>query len=192
MISAIISEKRLLRVLARAKRAELTRACPDFAQRIVDYADALPASRGTMVGGYVAMGDEADPTQMIAALRTRGCEVSFPLVHKGQPLTFHVPVEGEHWIRSGFGVLEPRPDWPLALPEVLLVPLLAFDATGYRLGYGGGYYDRTLAQFRAERPVTAIGVAFAGQEIECVPRDAGDQRLDAVVTEQAFRRFGQT
>ena len=190
MTADIISEKKLLRETARAKRAELARACPDFAERIAALADALPVSSGTMVSGYVAMGDEADPAQLVATLKARGCEVSYPLVHRGQPLTFHVPVEGEHWITSAFGVEEPRPDWPLAHPTLLLVPLLAFDAAGYRLGYGGGYYDRTLAQFRAEQEVTAIGIAFAGQESKQVPHDARDERLDGVVTEQGFRRFG--
>ncbi|HEY1962527.1 MAG TPA: 5-formyltetrahydrofolate cyclo-ligase [Rhizomicrobium sp.] len=184
----IVSEKKALRETAREKRAGLARACPDFAQRIAAQADALPVSPGMMVSGYIAMGDEADPAQLVAVLQARGCEAAYPLVHRGQPLTFHVPVEGEHWIESSFGVLEPRPDWPLAHPTMLLVPLLAFDAEGYRLGYGGGYYDRTLHKFRNEHAVTAIGVAFAGQEVECVPRDANDQPLDMVVTEIGLRR----
>jgi 5-formyltetrahydrofolate cyclo-ligase len=191
MTSDTISEKRGLREAARAGRAELARGCPDFANRVAMFAEALPVSAGTMVSGYIAMGDEANPAQLIAALKARGCEISYPRVHKGQPLTFHVPVEGEHWIRSGFGVLEPRPDWPRANPAVLLVPLLLFDADGYRLGYGGGYYDRTLAHFRAEREPTAIGVAFAGQEADRLPRDSRDERLDAVVTEEGFKRFSK-
>jgi 5-formyltetrahydrofolate cyclo-ligase len=178
-----------LREAARARRAELARGCPDFVGRIATFANVLPGSAGTTVSGYIAMGDEADPAQLIEVLKARGCEICYPLVHKGQPLTFHVPVEGERWIRSGFGVLEPRPDWPRADPPVLLVPLLAFDAEGYRLGYGGGYYDRTLAHFRSEREITAIGIAYAGQELEHVPHDTGDERLDAVVTELGFRRF---
>ena len=190
MITNITSEKKLLREAARAKRAELARACPDFAQRIAACADALPVSPGAMVSGYMAMGDEADPAQLIAALKAHGCEVSYPLVHRGQALTFHVPVEGEHWIKSGFGVEEPRSDWPLAHPTLLLVPLLAFDADGHRLGYGGGYYDRTLAQFRAEREIIAIGIAFAGQEMKQVSHESRDERLDGVVTEDGFRRFG--
>ncbi|MBV9063422.1 MAG: 5-formyltetrahydrofolate cyclo-ligase [Alphaproteobacteria bacterium] len=189
MTSSIIAEKNELRGKARAKRADLARGCTDFGERIAAFTDTLPVSAGTMVSGYVAMGEEADPSLLIEALKARGCEVCYPRVHKGQPLTFHVPVPGEHWMRSGFGVQEPRPDWPRANPKVLLVPLLAFDAQGYRLGYGGGYYDRTLAHFRAEREITAIGIAYAGQEVERVPRDARDERLDAVVTEQGFRRF---
>jgi 5-formyltetrahydrofolate cyclo-ligase len=190
MTTDTISEKKALRETARAKRAELARACPDFAQRIAAHTDALPVSPGTMISGYIAMGDEADPAQLLKVLQAHGCEIAYPLVHRGQPLTFHVPVEGEHWIRSAFGVLEPRSDWPLAHPSLLLVPLLAFDAAGYRLGYGGGYYDRTLAQFRASRAIIAIGIAFAGQQMDHVPREARDEPLDGVITEQGSTRFG--
>jgi len=90
---------------------------------------------------------------------------------------------------GAFGITEPRPDWPRAFPSVLLVPLLAFDARGYRLGYGGGYYDRTLALFRAEREIAAIGIAYAGQEVSAVPYEPSDEKLDMVVTETGLRRF---
>jgi 5-formyltetrahydrofolate cyclo-ligase len=187
------TEKKALRPAERARRTELARACPDFAERIARYADDLPLSARATVGGYRALTGEADPSLLLAALQARGCELAYPRVHmKGQPLWFHVPVEHEPWVAGAFGILEPRPDWPRAYPSVLLVPLLAFDAEGYRLGYGGGYYDRTLAQFRSERPVAAIGVAFAGQEVEYVPRDASDQPLDSVVTELGLRRFATT
>jgi 5-formyltetrahydrofolate cyclo-ligase len=73
------------------------------------------------------------------------------------------------------------------VPDVLLIPLLAFDATGYRLGYGGGYYDRTLSALRAQKPVIAIGIAYAGQQVAAVPHEAHDQRLDGVLTEEGLR-----
>jgi 5-formyltetrahydrofolate cyclo-ligase len=185
----LASEKKALRVEARERRAGLAAACPDFGVRIASFAEQLPIPAGARVSGYIAMGEEADPAPLIAALLQQGREISYPRVHRGHPLTFHVPVAGEHMLRSGFGVLEPREDWPRVYPSVLLVPLLAFDAGGYRLGYGGGYYDRTLAELRERQPVTAIGVAFAGQEMERVPRDATDQPLDMVVTELGVRRF---
>ena len=74
-------------------------------------------------------------------------------------------------------------------PEVLIVPLLAFDARGYRLGYGGGFYDRTLEALRARRPTLAVGFAFAAQEVAEVPTEPTDQRLDAIVTEEGMRPF---
>jgi 5-formyltetrahydrofolate cyclo-ligase len=183
-------EKQALRELARVRRQDLARALPDFAQRIAKYADDLPDSVNAQVSGYRALPEEADPSGLLNCLRTRGCEICYPRVHmKGHPLWFHVPVAQEPWLPGAFGIPEPRPDWPRALPTLLLVPLLAFDAAGYRLGYGGGYYDRTLAQFRAERSITAIGIAFAGQEVPSVPHDSSDERLDMIVTEAGVRRL---
>ena len=191
-MAELSSEKQVLRDAARAKRVELARALPDFTQRIAKYADNLPLSANVQVSGYRALADEADPSKLLAVLSARGCEVCYPRVHmKGHPLWFHVPVKQEPWLPGAFGIPEPRPNWPRAFPSLLLVPLLAFDAAGYRLGYGGGYYDRTLAQFRAERSITAIGIAFAGQEVPSVPHDSSDEQLDMIVTEAGVRRFRQ-
>jgi 5-formyltetrahydrofolate cyclo-ligase len=185
----IALEKQALRERARARRAELARSAPDFARRIAEFASGLGAGQGSRVSGYRALPAEADPSLLLDVLEARGCEISYPRVRKGQPLTFHVPVEGERWAQGAFGIFEPRPDWPAVEPAILLVPLLVFDAEGNRLGYGGGYYDRTLAKFRAQRAITAIGVAFAGQEVAHVPHITGDERLDMVVTENGIRRF---
>jgi len=186
----VISEKQEMRLRARARRSELVHALPDFVERIAAYSGQLPVVRDARVSGYRALAEEADPSRLLEALQVPGCEISYPRVHrKGQPLWFHVPVGHEPWLSGAFGIPEPRPHWPRVFPSVLLVPLLAFDAGGYRLGYGGGYYDRTLAQFRAERTVTAIGIAYAGQEVSAVPRERGDEKLDMVVTETGVRRF---
>ena len=95
------------------------------------------------------------------------------------------------FIPGGFGTQIPSPEEPEVVPERLIVPLLAFDASGYRLGYGGGFYDRTLAKLRALGPVTAIGFAYAGQEVAAVPREDYDQQLDWLATEHAMRRPAQ-
>jgi len=191
-MTTLPSEKQVLRDVARRRRLELARALPDFAARIATYTGELPISGNVQVSGYRALAEEADPSELLAVLRARGCEICYPRVHmKAHPLWFHVPVLQEAWRPGAFGIPEPRPDWPRAFPSLLLVPLLAFDAAGYRLGYGGGYYDRTLAQFRAERAVTAIGIAFAGQEVPSVPHDSSDEQLDMIVTEAGVRRFRQ-
>ena len=187
----ISQQKKTMRAEARARRTELAHACPDFASQIARYASELPVPRHAKVSAYFALEGEADPRPLAEQFARAGCEVCFPRVHqKAQPLWFHVPVPGEHFVRSAFGVLEPRPDWPVAIPDVLLVPMLAFDAEGYRLGYGGGFYDRTLAHLRAARRIVAIGIAFAGQEVPSVPHDARDEKLDMLVTERGVRRFG--
>jgi 5-formyltetrahydrofolate cyclo-ligase len=186
----IASEKRELREHARARRVVLARELSDFAGRIAEYAGNLTLFSGAAVGGYRALAEEADPARLLEVLGAQGCEISYPRIHsKAHPLSFHAPVAQEPWLVGAFGIVEPRPDWPRADPSVLLVPLLAFDAEGYRLGYGGGYYDRTLAHFRTQRAVTAIGVGFAGQEVPHVPCEPNDQRLDMIVTEQGIGRF---
>ena len=186
----VASEKKELRERARALRVELSRDVPDFAERIATHAGDLTLPSGAATAGYCALPEEADPARLLEMLRAQGHEICYPRVDtKAHPLTFHVPVADERWRPGTYGILEPRSDWPRAFPSVLLVPLLAFDSEGYRLGYGGGYYDRTLAHSRAGRTIIAIGVAFAGQEISRMPREANDQRLDMVVTELGVRRF---
>ena len=190
MHSDLAQQKKILRNEARARRAALAAACPDFAARIADQIVSLDIPPASIVSSYVALEGEADPKLLADALAIRGHEVCFPRVHqKAQPLHFHTAMPGEHFVKSAFGVLEPRSDWPLATPSVLLVPLLAFDRDGYRLGYGGGFYDRTLASLRARGRITAIGIAFAGLEVAAVPHDASDQKLDMLVTERGVRRF---
>ena len=88
------------------------------------------------------------------------------------------------WSSGVWGIREPRPDAPEVLPDVLLVPLLAFDRSGHRVGYGAGYYDLTLASLRAQKRVLAVGIAFAAQEIAQVPATPRDARLDLVLTEK--------
>jgi 5-formyltetrahydrofolate cyclo-ligase len=186
----IAIQKKGLRQEARARRRKLPASCPDFAEQVAAFADDLPLPTRADVSGYRTIAEEADPSPLIAELQARGFEISYPRVHqKAQPLWFHVPIGDEPWLPGAFGIPEPRSTWPRAFPSALLIPLLAFDANGYRLGYGGGYYDRTLAQLRAASPVLAIGVAFSGQEVEHVPHDAADQPLNMVVTELGVRRF---
>ena len=115
-----------------------------------------------------------------------GFHVAFPRVAaKDQPLDFHrVPDDGV-LAPGAFGIHEPLPTWPRVAPDVLLVPLLAFDTSGHRLGYGGGFYDRTLEKL----DIPAIGIAYAGQEVASLPAEVHDRRLDMILTEQGLRQF---
>lgn len=96
---------------------------------------------------------------------------------------------GDDLAVSDLKISEPTPDKRLEIPDILLVPLLAFDNSGHRLGFGGGYYDRTLSDLRAKRDITAIGFAYAGQEVDNIPQESFDQRLDWVMTEQGLHKF---
>ncbi len=176
--------KQDLRAAAREKRLTLKRN--DFATEIARYAEALAIPKGTIVGGYHALPDEADPALLLERLVELGCHIAYPRVAgKTLPLDFHRVPDGEVLAPGAFGIHEPLDIWPRATPDMLLVPLLAFDASGHRLGYGGGFYDRTLALLN----VPAIGIAYAGQQVAWLPHMTHDRRLNAVLTERGLTRF---
>jgi 5-formyltetrahydrofolate cyclo-ligase len=182
--------KAKLRKLARTRRGELAKAIPDFAERLASHAAALDIAPNSLIGAYAALPDEADPHLLLKALVSTGCTLAFPRVEaKGAPLIFHHWTPGRELKRGTFGIAEPSADWPVAHPSILLIPLLAFDARGHRLGYGGGYYDRTLEALRAHGNIRAIGIAYAGQEVESIPDENHDHLLDMVATEAGIRRF---
>jgi 5-formyltetrahydrofolate cyclo-ligase len=183
---AMISKSEL-RTLARERRKALVTARPGFARRVARHAEALNIAKGMVVGGYHALPEEADPALLLERLVELGCHIAFPRVAgKGLPLEFHRVPDGEVLAPGAFGIHEPLDVWPRAMPDLLLVPLLAFDPWGHRLGTGGGFYDRTLALLK----VPAIGVAFAGQEVASLPHEAHDVGLQAILTEHGLTRFG--
>jgi 5-formyltetrahydrofolate cyclo-ligase len=183
-----MTSKSTLRTEARTRRERLALGVPDFAVRVAAHADALGIAGGSVVGGYAALPGEADPRLLLEALARKGCAIAFPRVHaKGAPLVFHRCEPGQELRKGAYGIPEPHADWPVVQPRVLLVPLLAFDAHGHRLGYGGGFYDRTIANLG--EPLRTIGVAYAGQEVDVLPREPHDYPLDAVVTENGIHHF---
>jgi 5-formyltetrahydrofolate cyclo-ligase len=149
-------------------------------------ADYLAGQGGKVLSGYMPMRTEIDPLPAMAAHQgTVGVPV---IIGKDRPLRFREWSPGARMVEGAFKALIPE-DGVWVEPEVLIVPLLAFDARGYRLGYGGGFYDRTLEGLRARGPVLAVGFAFSAQEVAEVPIDATDQRLDAIVTEKGVTVF---
>ena len=181
------SEKQALRRKAREKRHAL--ADPDFALKLAQCAEDLGLKPGTVVGAYHAHQGEADPAELLARLVELGMAIAFPRVtDRDAALDFHLVPNGEVLMPGSFGIPEPLAHWPHATPDVLLVPLLAFDGTGHRLGYGGGYYDRTLAAL----DVPAFGIAYAGQEVASLPAEPHDRRLDGIVTENGLRLFHES
>lgn len=179
-----MNTKQDLRRAARDKRKALAR--PDFASEIAQYAGALPVNEGAIIGGYHALPEEADPVLLLDELVEQGCHIAFPRVAaKGLPLEYHRIPNGEMMPPGAFGIHEPLDHWPRVRPDLLLVPLLAFDSRGHRLGYGGGFYDRTLALLN----IPAIGIAYAGQEVASLPDEPHDRTLDMILTEQGIRKF---
>lgn len=154
---------------------------PAWGERLAGHVlNACPPAPGQVVAGFWPIGDEIDIRPLLLALAGRGHVVALPETpRRGQPLIFHRWRSGGRLIPERFGTLRPEAD-PV-VPDLLLVPLLAFDRAGWRLGYGGGFYDRTLAGLPGRR---TIGCAYAVQQIEAVPVEAHDRRLDAVATEE--------
>ncbi len=146
----------------------------------------LPPPAGAVVAGYWPMGDELDVRPLLAALSAVVVDVALPVVaERRQPLEFRLWRPGEPLEPGAHGTSHPAASAPVIEPTVVLVPLLAFDAAGWRLGYGGGYYDRTLAGLRRAGMVAAVGIAYSAQQIAAVPHDGHDERLDWIVTEES-------
>ena len=149
-------------------------------------ADLLAGYGPKPLAGYMAMRTEIDPSAAMAAhLGPVGVPV---IMGAGQPLKFREWTPGCALIEGEFGAKIPA-EGAWIEPEILIVPMVAWDRRGFRLGYGGGFYDRTLEGLRAKRPTIAIGFAFAAQELPEVPVEPVDQPLDALVTEQGVIRF---
>jgi len=155
--------------------------------------ESVHLPRGAVVSGYWPLPGELDIRPLIHQIHEAGHRIALPVVKaKGQPLFFRHWTPGTPLVQGAFKVMTPPEGAPELEPQVLLVPLLAFDAEGYRLGYGGGFYDRTLEKRRREahsgHPVLAIGIAFSAQETESLPRGPFDQRLDWIATEAWARK----
>jgi len=177
--------KASLRSLLAQRRSALDPAWRKQASlRLAEQASGLPAPRhGGVVAGYLPIGEEIDPWPLIGVLTGAQCPVAAPVVvGKGRPLEFRILREGEPLEAGVMGTRHPAAGAPVVEPDFLIVPLLGFDRQGYRLGYGGGFYDRTLARLRRQRAIVAAGVAFDEQEVDSLPRGAHDERLDWIVT----------
>jgi 5-formyltetrahydrofolate cyclo-ligase len=154
------------------------------AQSIATRGLPIEIRHGAVVAGYSPIRSEFDPTPLMRKLVTQGARLALPVISaRDSPLQFRAWTPNEKLQRGPLGILEPSPEANEIAPDILLVPLAAFDRSGHRIGYGAGHYDRTLAQLRASRKIIAIGVAFAAQEIPGVSASAHDARLDLVLTE---------
>lgn len=193
--SEITLAKSSLRKAALARRdalpaAERARAAAAIAAR----AFPVAVAPGGVVSGYMPMKSEINPLPLMRKLADAGARLALPVVvARGVPLSMRAYAFGEALVEGVWGIRVPPPQAPALEPDILLVPLLAFDRGGNRLGYGAGYYDLTITALRAKkrvaRPVVAIGVAYAAQEVEAVPTTPRDARLDLVLTENEDIRF---
>jgi 5-formyltetrahydrofolate cyclo-ligase len=181
----IADQKRELREAALARRDLMP---PDDRVRAARKIAASPfpvdVPKGAIVSGFSPIKTEFNPVPLMRALAKAGARLALPKVMgRGKPLSLRAWSFGEPVVSGVWGIREPSPEAPEVAPDILLVPFTAFDRAGYRIGYGAGYYDMTLAALRAKKKIVAVGLGFAVQETKQVPVEAHDQRLDFILTE---------
>lgn len=192
---ATVAAKAALRAQMRVRRKALIRAHPEAdwqaGDRAQDLLDGLGLKRPGIAALYHASGAEMDPRPLSENLRKLGWKIALPACEApDEPVVFRSWAPGDRLAPDAVGISAPLRAAGDLSPDLVIVPLIAFDASGARLGQGGGYYDRTLADLRAlPSPPPCVGLAFAGQEIEAVPRADHDQKLDAILTELGYRAF---
>ena len=184
--SSIETRKAELRRDAVARRDALPADARATAAAVIA-ARPLPVAvmPGAIVSGFSPLKTEINPIPLMRAFAAASAQLALPVVAgKGKPLTMRAWNFGDPLNAGVWGIREPKPEAPEVFPDILIVPLLAFDRTGQRIGYGAGYYDMTIGRLRAMKAVVAIGIAYAAQEVNEVPSTPRDAALDLVLTER--------
>ncbi|MDA1133035.1 MAG: 5-formyltetrahydrofolate cyclo-ligase [Proteobacteria bacterium] len=184
--------KRQLRIEAMERRADARAKTGPLAGDLLatQFLEHIGADERTIIAGYWPINDEITPAPLMKRLHLDGCAVALPAVIERQDILQFRGWEPDLALEPGpYGTSHPPGTMGEVVPTIVLVPLLAFDADGRRLGYGAGFYDRTIRALRAEGEVLAVGCAFEAQRVEQVPSHDGDERLDWVVTENNAHRF---
>ncbi len=188
----LINEKRTLRSAMLAWRSGLgeaeRRAAADGL--LATLRRERPITTPAVVSGFWPIKEEIDIRPLMIEFANQGCQLALPVVQgKGKPLLFRAWRPGDPLEAGVFGTLQPSAKREVVEPDALIVPMLACDEEGWRLGYGGGFYDRTLAGLRAKKAVTAVGVGFNDQLVPEVPHGASDERLDWLLTDKRACAF---
>ncbi|WP_028736497.1 5-formyltetrahydrofolate cyclo-ligase [Ciceribacter selenitireducens] len=188
-IKDLKAQMRNERLAARDRLPAETRT--EFSLRMADHGGgAFEFEPGTIISGFLPIRSEADIRPLMARLKARGARLCLPIVQDKMTIVFRELVTGVELVDTGFGTRGPGPDAAVLDPEILLVPLSAFDAHGDRIGYGAGHYDRAIARLLQKgRDPRLIGIAFDCQEVAEVPAEPHDVRLQAILTESGFRTF---
>ena len=160
------------------------------AQAVAERGLPIEIARGTVVSGYSPIRSEIDPVPLMRKLAAQGAQLALPAVMaRGKSLAFRAWSASDRLMLGPLGILEPSPAAAELIPDIMLVPLAAFDRAGHRIGYGAGHYDYTLAHLRKLKHIIAVGLAFAAQEIVAVPALPHDVALDCVLTETEVLDF---
>ncbi|MGH6847443.1 MAG: 5-formyltetrahydrofolate cyclo-ligase [Methylocella sp.] len=183
----MILTKPALRTRALARRAETSfDAAAAYAAHLAAAGAALVLRlRPGIVAAYFPLAGEPSTLALLENLANAGVKTALPVTgRRGTPLVFRLWRPGEPTLQGKKAIEEPLPDAPEAAPDLLFVPLAAFDRAGHRIGYGAGFYDRSLAGLRTKKPICAVGVAYASQEFPKIPHEKHDEILDYVLTER--------
>lgn len=182
-----IPPKIALRATMRERRRGLSAADPGAAERAAALFPIGSLTRFTVVAGYHSVGVELDPAPLLRRLVSAGAKLVLPAaVDRDAPLIFRAADAPERFVPDALGIPSPPASARQMTPDLVIVPVVAFDRRGARLGQGAGCYDRTLEALRAAGAVFALGLAYAGQEVAEVPAEPHDQRLDAILTENGY------
>ena len=182
----VANKKTELRATAQSRRDALpAEERKRAAEAIAARAFPVAITPGVVVSGFMPLKSEINPLPLMQRLAEQGARLALPAIAgRSKPLTMRAWHFGVALDRGQWGIREPKADAPEVEPDILLVPLLAFDRVGFRIGYGAGYYDMTVRRLRGLKAVTAVGIAFASQEVPKIPTTERDERLDLVLTER--------
>ena len=189
-----VAAKTALRVFLRNQRKQLARAHPEADWMIAEVAREplarqFPNPAGKVAALYHGLGSEISPQLLAEHLAEAGWTLALPAVvdPDNARMVFRAWSRDRPLVHDAIGLRAPPPEAREVLPDLVVTPVLAFATDGTRLGQGGGYYDRALADLRARKPVFVLGLAYSGQQVENLPREPHDQRLDAILTEKEYR-----
>jgi 5-formyltetrahydrofolate cyclo-ligase len=185
-VDSVSDQKIELRAAAQERRDALpANERKAAAEAIAARAFPVAIVSGVIVSGFMPLKSEINPLPLMQKLAEAGARLALPAIAgRGKPLIMRAWEFGAPLDRGQWGIREPKPDAAEVEPDILLVPLLAFDRAGYRIGYGAGYYDMTIHRLRGRKAVTAVGIAFVAQEVPQIPTTPRDERLDLVLTER--------
>jgi 5-formyltetrahydrofolate cyclo-ligase len=190
MSVSIDEQKKTFRTQAKATRLEAFHQVPEAGEQIAQQLLSLAFSTGANISAFWPLAEELDTLPLLHALHKQGHQMLLPvMLGAGKPLEFGTWQPGDVLKEAAFKTLEPSDDKARLAPDIMLCPLLAFDRRGYRMGYGGGFYDRSIAQLQQQGNLLTIGIAFAAQEVAEIPTGEYDMPLDMIVTEQEVIRI---
>lgn len=188
-MQSVIKQKSLLREQVLLKRRAFVKSLSAkeklyYSLSIYDYLIKFLPRQTKIIAGYIPFWDEFDPQPVMNKYFEFGYKMALPVISDNHTLIFRRWTPDSPLIKSPFGTMEPDVIAPELEPDVLLIPLVSFDASGHRLGYGQGHYDRTLKMLRATKNVTAIGLAYDMQRVDSIPVEPTDQQLDGIITDK--------